>query len=280
MTQTAARWHWTEYIIEAAGLGAFMVSAAVVTTVLEYPGSPLRHALPDAALRRILTGVAMGLTAVAIIYSPWGKRSGAHINPSVTLAFLRLGKIEPRDAVGYIVAQFIGGFLGTAVMAWTLGRPFREAPVMSVVTVPGPAGAGVAFAAEVLLAAIMMGTILTVTNTPRWARFGGLAAGILVASFIAVEGPLSGMSINPARTFGPALESHLWRGLWLYLLAPPLGMLAAAEAFRLFRGRAAVRCAKLVHDPTQPCIFRCGYREAAATARPRSADAAIPEVVR
>lgn len=263
MTTAPGRWHWPEYFMEAVGLGVFMIAAGVVTTLLEYSGSPLHQWLPDPTVRRVLTGIAMGLTAVAIFYSPWGKRSGAHINPSVTLTFLRLGKITPRDAGGYIAAQFAGGFLGTALVAWTLGRPFRDAPVLSVQTLPGPAGAGVAFAAETLIAAIMMGTILVVTNAPRWARFGGVAAGILVATFIAVEGPLSGMSINPARTFGPALEARMWQGLWLYLLAPPLGMLAAAEAFRFFRGRAAVRCAKLVHDPSQPCIFHCGYREAA-----------------
>src|SRR5260370_22978496 len=85
------------------------VSAGLFTLLLESPASPLHAAIPDAFLRRSITGAAMGLTAVALIYSPWGRRSGAHMNPAVTLSFLRLGKIAPTDAVFYIFPQFIGG---------------------------------------------------------------------------------------------------------------------------------------------------------------------------
>lgn len=77
--------HWPEYLMEAAGLGIFMISAAVVTATLEYPNSPLHHLFPDPTVRRILIGLAMGLTAIGLIYSPWGKRSGAHLNPAVTM---------------------------------------------------------------------------------------------------------------------------------------------------------------------------------------------------
>ena len=104
--------HWPEYVIEAACLGLFMVSACAVTIFLQHPASILRQMVPSTFLRRLLAGVAMGLTAIALIYSPWGKQSGAHLNPSVTLTFLRLGKIEPWDAVFYVFAQFIGGTLG------------------------------------------------------------------------------------------------------------------------------------------------------------------------
>src|SRR5215831_10723337 len=83
------RQHWPEYLMEAAGLGIFMVSAAVVTTLFEYPKSPVHDVLPDPMFRRVLIGIAMGLTAIGIIYSPWGKQSGAHLNPAVTLTFFR-----------------------------------------------------------------------------------------------------------------------------------------------------------------------------------------------
>ena len=92
--QRALARHWPEYLMEAAGLGLFMLSACLFTVLLEHPGSAAHQALPDPLLRRALIGVAMGLTAVAIIYSPFGKRSGAHLNPSVTFTFWRLGKIE------------------------------------------------------------------------------------------------------------------------------------------------------------------------------------------
>ncbi|MGH7908524.1 MAG: aquaporin, partial [Thermodesulfobacteriota bacterium] len=104
--------HWPEYLIEASGLGLFMISACFFGSVFEYPDSPVHQALPDPFLRRVLTGIAMGLTAVGIIYSPWGKQSGAHINPSVTLTFFRLGKVKFWDAVFYIIAQFVGAVIG------------------------------------------------------------------------------------------------------------------------------------------------------------------------
>src|SRR5690349_10854499 len=86
------------YAIEAVLLGAFMVSACAVTAPLEHPASPLRHAIGSALARRAIIGAAMGATAVLLIYSPWGRRSGAHMNPAMTLCFLRLGKIRARDA--------------------------------------------------------------------------------------------------------------------------------------------------------------------------------------
>src|SRR5204863_18609 len=108
---------WREYLIEGAGLGLFMVSAAVMTTLLEHPSSPVRSELPDPLVRRAFMGLAMGLTAAALIYSPWGRRSGAHFNPAVTLTFLRLGKVSPLDAGGYVAGQFAGGTPGLASSA-------------------------------------------------------------------------------------------------------------------------------------------------------------------
>lgn len=91
-------------LMEAALLALFMVSAAAFTILLEHPRSPLHDPSAPAIGRRALGGLAMGVTAVALIYSRWGMRSGAHMNPAVTLAFLRLGKIAPAHAAGYIAA--------------------------------------------------------------------------------------------------------------------------------------------------------------------------------
>jgi aquaporin Z len=198
-------------------------------------------------------GVAMGLTAAALVYSPWGRRSGAHFNPSITLTFLRLGKVSRRDAAGYVAAQFAGGVLGIAGAAGLLRPWIADASVNYVATLPGPEGDGVAFAAELTISFLLMLTVLTVSNRVPLARFTGLVAAALVASFITVEAPLSGMSMNPARTFGPSLVGGLDRGLWLYFVAPPLGMLAAAELYVRLNGIVAVRCAKLQH--ALPCIF-------------------------
>lgn len=274
MQQTLSR-HWPEYLMEAAGLGLFMVSACVFAAALEHPASPLRQALDDAFLRRLLMGLAMGGTAVAIIYSPWGKQSGAHLNPAVTLAFLRLGKIEPWDAAFYVAAQFAGGVAGVLLAAAVLGVPVIADPhVNYVVTLPGEAGVGAAFAAEAAIAFGLMLTVLILSNRHRLNRYTGLAAGLLVALYITFEAPLSGMSINPARSFGSAAVAQLWQGLWLYFTAPPLGMLLAAELYRRVMGSRAVLCCKLNHENDKRCIFHCRYGE---SAHPASAAGSLPE---
>jgi aquaporin Z len=246
--------------MEAGELGAFMVSACAFTTLLYHPASPARQAIPDPLLRRGLTGLAMALTAVAIIYSPWGRRSGAHFNPALTLTFLRLDKVAPGDALFYVLAQFAGGLAGVLVAAAALGDRLADAAVDWAVTVPGPHGPGVAFVAEAAISFGLMTVVLLASNTPRLARFTGLFAATLVAVYITVEAPLSGMSMNPARSLGSAVPAGQWTALWVYFLAPPLGMLAAAEAYVRARGARAVLCAKLCHDHRVRCIF-CAYQE-------------------
>jgi aquaporin Z len=253
--------HWREYAIEGSLLGLFMVSACGFTALLEHPASPAVRVIPDPFVRRVLTGCAMGATAIALIYSRWGKRSGAHMNPATTLAFTRLGKVAPRDAVGYAAAQFAGGALGVVLAGLLLGPVLAHERVRWAVTVPGPAGLPAAFAAELAITFVLMTVILHVSNHPRFAAWTGLCAGVLVATFITFEAPLSGMSLNPARTLASALSAHEWTGLWLYFTAPPLGMLLAAEVYLRTRGSAAVFCAKLHHQNSEPCIF-CEYRRA------------------
>ena len=245
--------------MEAAELGTFMLSACLFTVVLEHPASALRVAIASPMLRRVLIGLAMGLTAIVIIYSPWGKQSGAHLNPSVTLAFLRLGKVAPVDAAFYIAAQFIGGIAGVVLAAVLLGGTVADKAVRYAVTVPGPRGTATAFVAELGISFLLMTAVLNSSNSARVARFTGVIAGVLVATFNSLEAPFSGMSMNPARTLGSALPSRLWDGLWVYFTAPPLGMLLASELYVRTRGVGAVICAKLHHHNNKRCIFNCGY---------------------
>ncbi len=249
--------HWPEYLMEAAGLGIFMVSAGLFATLLEYPGFPLRHAIDNPLLRRVFMGLAMGLTAVGIIYSPWGKQSGSHINPAVTLTFYRLGKIKPWDALFYVVAQFSGGLAGVVLIALVMGDAIADPTVNYVVTVPGSAGVGIAFIAEFILSFGLMFTVLIVTNRDNLASLTGVFAGTLVALYIIFEAPFSGMSINPARTFGSALPANLWTAFWIYMIAPPAGMLAAAQTYLAVTSRRTHACAKLHHKNDKRCIH-CG----------------------
>lgn len=208
-------------------------------------------------MRRAIIGIGMGLTAMALIYSPWGERSGAHMNPSVTLTFCRLGKIRRPDAALYIAGQFIGGVSGI-LLAGLLLRGILASPEIGFVgTHPGTAGPWVALAAEFLISFLMMSMVLRVSNHASLSRYTGVFAGLLVATYITFEAPYSGMSMNPARSFASAVPSSLWMDFWIYLVAPPLGMLAAAEVYLRVRSNAPVRCCKLYHNPNKRCTF-CG----------------------
>lgn len=251
----ALRTHWPEYLMEAGLLGAFMVSACLFGVLYEFPDSPVRQAIGSSFVRRMLMGSSMGLTAIAIIYSPWGKQSGAHINPSVTFTFHRLGKITTFDAIFYIGAQFIGAAAGVLLTGLFFMKQLADPAVRYVATVPGKYGLAVAFVAEVAITFVLMITILHVSNDKRLRRYTGLFAGLLVATYISLEAPFSGMSMNPARSFGSALSAGVWTGFWIYLTAPLLGMLSAAEVY--VRRKGTVKCCKLHHENNKRCIF-CG----------------------
>lgn len=254
--------HWPEYLMEAWGLGTFMVAACIGTAVLWHPDSPVEHWTGNnPTLQRLLMGIAMGLTAIGIVYSPWGKRSGAHINPALTLTFLRLGKIHFWDAVFYILFQFLGAIAGVALTWLVLGSAISLPQVNFAITVPGESGAFVAFVAEMLISAGIMGTVLFATNQPKLMNVTGILIGCLLVIYITFEAPLSGMSMNPARTVGSAVVANVWTGWWLYFLAPTIGMLAAAEIYLWTRGKDAVHCAKINHTMDVRCIFKCGMHE-------------------
>jgi len=245
--------------MEATELAVFMISACLITALLRHPSSPLHQALPSEFLRRFLTGLAMAGTAVAVIYSPYGQRSGAHFNPSVTLTYLRLKKIEFWDAAFYVVAQFAGGIIGVWISALLLRSAISHQSVQYAVTLPGPKGLMVALVAEVVISFVLFSTVLVVSNHAKLSRFTPLFVGALVATYIALESPISGMSMNPARTLGSALFPRLFDGLWIYFTGPVAGMMLAAELFVRVRSLREVHCAKLHHHNSQRCIFRCEF---------------------
>ena len=257
LLQTALREHWPEYLIEGWALGCFMIAVGVFATVLGSPASPASHLIPGTTGRTVLEGVAMGATVVLLIHSPWGKRSGAHMNPAVTLAFLRLGKINRWDALFYVIAQTAGGALGVVLVAYVVGSLFTAPPVSYAVTLPGPNGVAVAFVAEAVISFGLMSTILAFSSSSRLARFTGIAVGCLVALFISVESPFSGTSMNPARTLASAAPGMIWQDFWIYVFAPTLGMLGAAQLHLAMSGSRGSGCAKLLHPSDVRCIH-CG----------------------
>jgi aquaporin Z len=245
--------HWPEYLIEAGALGCFMISACLFGTLLGAPGSPVVGAVPSPFARRMMMGVLMGLTLIAIVHSPWGRRSGAQMNPVLTLTFHRLGRSARWDAAAYVVAQFVGGALGVLVAGALVGNALAAPGVMYVVTEPGMLGVAVAFVSELVISAIMMTMVLRTSSSERWKRYTGLFAGALVALYITIEAPLSGMSMNPARTVASSIAAHRWVSVWVYFTAPLIGMLIAAELFMRRHGRAHIPCGKIMH--AEPCLF-------------------------
>jgi aquaporin Z len=226
------RSRWQLYALEGLALGIFMIAATVAVILLEYPGLPLRGMIPSSFVRRMLIGLAMGLTAIGLIYSPIGKLSGAHMNPSVTIANWWLNHITTRDAVGYILAQCVGGTLGVYLLVWIMPTVIADPSVSYIVTVPGPQGRLVAFLAEFAVSFFLFLTVLLSNQNERTAPYTGYFCGFLVAFYITVEAPLSGMSMNPARTLSSAIPSGNFTAFFdVYVLAPVGGMLTAAVGF-------------------------------------------------
>jgi aquaporin Z len=257
----ALRRHWFLYVYEGAELAWFMVAACAATVVLFGVGSPGLHWIPSAAVRRLLMGLAMGGTAVMIIHSPMGKRSGAHFNPAITLTYLWLGKIGVWDAVGYVAGQFAGGMGGVGIAALMMGRLLAQPSVDYAVTMPGIGGTAGAFGAELFMAALLMGTVLWMTNRRRLAGYTSYAVGVLITNYVFWFAPVSGFSINPARTVGSAVFAQVWTAEWVYFVAPLLGMFGSAAVYVGRFGVEGVLCAKLHAAPSVLCPYRCGVVE-------------------
>jgi len=248
------KFHWQEYLIEAWGLGTFMISAGIFATLLYSPNSPINSFINNQFISGILMGSAMGITAITLIYSPWGKRSGAHFNPAVTLTFYRLKKLKTLDALFYVIFQFIGGLLGVILDSLVLGKNFTHPPLNYLVTLPGIFGWMVAFITELILAFALILMVLLTSNIKRLSHYTGIFSGIMIATYILFAAPISGMSINPARSFASALPAQIWDFFWIYYFAPPLGMLLAAEIYNRYFRRFKSICCKLCPNQEQPCI--------------------------
>ena len=250
---------WPLFFYEGAELAIFMLSACVCTVILFHPGYPALRVVPSAFLRRLVMGLIMGLTAVFIIHTPMGKRSGAHFNPAVTLTYLRLGKIAAWDAIFYVLFQFVGGVFGVGVSALLLGKQLAAAGVDYAVTVPGKYGTAAAFAAELFMSALLMAAVLWTSNRPRFAPYTSYCVGVLIALDVLFFAPVSGFSMNPARTVGSAVFANVWTALWIYFAAPLAGMVGVGEAYLRSFGPDRILCAKLHPDPNYPCPFLCQF---------------------
>lgn len=232
----ALQQHWLSYVAEAAGLAFFVTSSSLLTLGLEHPASPLHQVLlahnAGPVLRRVVLGIGMGLVLVVLTYNPWGKRSGAHINPAVTLGFWQLGKIQGTDACWYLLAQ-AGGGIGALLLLRVWLLPYYAHPLIHFLTTkPGPGGTSLAFAAEFGISFGLMAMLLFALHSVVLKEATGWLVGALVASYIIWESPASGMSLNPFRSLAAAIIAQDFASLWVYLVAPPLAMWLATVIFQ------------------------------------------------
>ncbi|QJX46549.1 aquaporin family protein [Hymenobacter taeanensis] len=244
--RSAFRRHWSHYLAEALGIGFFVTNAGLLTTLLEHPASPVRQALQtNDTARHWLMGLAMGVVIVLIVYSPWGKKSGAHINPAVTLAFWQLGKIRTADAVWYVLAQVAGAISAAQLLKLILGKLYAHPTVNYTVTqpVPLPRGVLLAFAGEFVISFILMLVLLLALHSKKLKELAGWLIGALLALYIVYETPYSGMSLNPARTLGSAVAAGEYYGMWVYWVAPSVAMWLATVLFRRFHHGENLQCA-------------------------------------
>jgi len=230
--------NYIHYLQEALGLAIFMISACFFGALLEAKNSGVHLAITDSFTRMLLMGILMGATALFIFYSPFTAPSGSHINPAVTLSFLRLGKMCPWDALFFIIFQFIGGTLAVYIMQELLGKSLTAPPVNSVATVPGK-GILLALITEFLTAFITMTVVLFTSHHNSLKKYTRIFSGCLVCCWVVIAGPISGFSMNPARTFASALPAHTWTAIWIYMTVPIIAMLTATECFMVVQKNKA-----------------------------------------
>ncbi len=252
----ASAWHWPEYGAELLGT-ALLVLLGLSAVVLNFgSGSPVARLIPDPGWRRLLTGLMFAGSGSLVAISPLGRLSGAHINPAVSLGFWLQGKLHRIDLLGYIGAQFIGGLLGATLLAWMWGS--HAASVHDGATLPASGLViWLPILGEVVCTALLMLSIFFFVSSKRLMHWTPLMTWLLVATMVWVEAPLSGTSLNPARSFGPALVAHIWSWQWIYFLAPVLGALLAVGLYRVFKdARTDMLTAKLFHVTNYRSIFK------------------------
>ncbi|MBE0627354.1 MAG: aquaporin [Burkholderiales bacterium] len=251
---------WQVYLSELIGTALLLLVGLSLVIFMFGDGSPMARLIPGEDLRRLITGFLFGTTGALIALSPVGMRSGAHINPAVTLAFRLMGKLDLKTTLGYIAAQLIGAVLGClplllwggmgASVAYGASLPGPDIPLTTVIL-----GEVITTFAMVTLLCVFLGFRRIRPYTP--AMFPPLYAIMVWA-----ESPISGTSTNPARSLGPALVSGQWQDWWVYWVGPIAGMLLAVLACSFLAKRIEV--AKLYYfDSDQDRLFRRKGRPAA-----------------
>ena len=200
--------------------------------------SPISSAIPTVRVRLLVIGAAVGVLLFGLILSPAGRASGGHVNPAITLTMWVSGAFPGAAVIPYIVAQLAGSLLGVLTARAVWGSVIDGPPVNSACVQPAPGWTNWAlFPAEAASTAAIVLLVAWFLAVPRLAPLVPGLVGFLVGLAIAVLGPITGGSLNPARQFGPAIFSGDHDFLWVYLLAPMVGAALATVLFKLLTRR-------------------------------------------
>jgi len=228
---------WQKYAAELLG-----------TFVLVFGGTVAILAATGSGLDLIVVSFAFGLALLAGLYA-FGEVSGGHYNPAVSLAMFLDGRLSSAEMVRYWIAQFAGGILASFVVLIATSK----LAVKGTATVPGIEGDGTAFLMEVVFTAIFVLVILQASVSERFGPTALIAIPLTLVTVQLAAIPFSGASVNPARTVGPDLVGNTWTGIWIYLIAPPLGAVIAVAIHKYVRsgvaGRPAAPTAEVLSEP-------------------------------
>ncbi len=248
-------WHWTEWGCEYVGTAFQLFLGFSVVALLEAPSSPLHRDVGSPGLRLAVIGAAFGILAAVVAVSPLGRRSGAHLNPAVTLGFWATGHTHRDDLAGYAVAQTLGAL--TAATGFDAAWGSWATGVSSARTVPEPGlPAWGAIGIEAALTFGLLFVVFNMVSTPQTARLTPVVVIGVLTGLIWAGATHTGASMNPSRTLGPDIAAGNFTTWWVYFVGPPLGALLAAGAFILLTPERRTLTAKLFHDQRYPSTQR------------------------
>lgn len=248
-----AGWHWVDWACELAGTMVLIAGGLSAVTLDFMAHSPVATLVPSHYWRFLITGVLFASTGALVTVSPLGRRSGAHLNPAVSLAFFTQGHLHRADLAGYVASQCAGALLGAAVVRWCWGH--GAVSVHDGLTAPGPGvtpweAAGI----EAAMTGCLVLVIFSFVSSERTARWTPLAVLVVIALLVWQTAALTGTSLNPARSLGPAAVTGDFRDYWAYVVGPLGGALAATFLWRAVPRHTLT--AKLFHDPTYRSVFQ------------------------
>lgn len=260
-------WHWKEWLAELAGTAALMFAVVTAKYWAVQAGPPFS----DPEVRIAIVALVAGLAVLAVAVSPLGRRSGAHLNPAVTMGFWLLNVTGRADVAGYCAGQLAGGIAGFgAGRLW--GPGVADAPVDWAVIAPAkwlsPVIAAVVEAAATFALLLPVFVILA---SPRYHRWAALAASILLTAGIVALATISGAGFSPVRGLAPDVLAASYPAAWIYFAGPAAGGVLAGIAAR----RRSPLTGKLRHDPALPCYQRCAL-EHDEHGRPGRCPAEVP----